>query len=213
MYAISNEDIKTLVEDINFIKSLDITHISTYSLILEDHTKLKIAGTNYIDEDIDREMYDLICSSFKDFDHYEISNFAKKKEYRSKHNLKYWLNCEYYGFGLGASGYEENVRYSKTRSITKYLNGDYIKDNGIEYLSMKDKIYYDIILNLRTLDGIDLDLFYKKYGKELKYYYNYSDLVRNKILSINNNRLAIPQNLWYISNSVIVRLLENEVVK
>lgn len=213
MYALPNESLDMLKEDIKFIKSLDITHISTYSLILEDHTKLKINNTNYIDEELDRKMYDLICEELKDFDHYEISNFAKSTEYRSIHNQKYWQNKEYYGFGLGASGYEGNVRYSKTKSITKYLKSDYMMDNGIEILELKDKIYYEIIMNLRTSDGIDLFEFKRKYDKDLIEYYDYKSLLEDKILNLENNKLVIPKNMWYISNSVIVRLLDSEVSK
>lgn len=213
MYALPDESLEVLEKDIDFIKSLDITHISTYSLILEEHTKLSINNTKYIDEDLDREMYDLICNKLSDYDHYEISNFAKSKEYRSKHNMKYWKNKEYYGFGLGAAGYEGNVRYNKTKSITKYLNSDYMMDNGIEILELHDKVYYEVIMNLRTSDGIDLIDFKNKYNKELKDYYDYSSLVEEKIIKLENNRLVIPENLWYISNSVIVKLLDSEVIK
>lgn len=211
MYAIPKETIEVLKKDIEFIKKLNITHISTYSLILEEHTKLTIQNTKYIDEDLDREMYDLICNELKDFDHYEISNFAKSKEYRSRHNLKYWKNLEYYGFGLSSSGYEGNVRYSKTKSITKYLNHDYIKEDGIEFLDLKDKVYYEVIMNLRTRDGIDLIEFKNKYNKELIEFYNYKELLDDKLLVLENNNLSIPYELWYISNSVIVKLLEKEV--
>ena len=97
IYAINNESLIDLLEDIKFIKNLDITHISTYSLILEEHTKLYIEGYKYIDDELDRSMYDLICNELSEYDHYEISNFAKSKEYRSHHNLTYWKNNEYYG--------------------------------------------------------------------------------------------------------------------
>lgn len=210
MYAIKNETLEILQEDINFIKTLDITHISTYSLIIEKNTKLYIKKCDYIDEDLDRKMYDLICHELKDFDHYEISNFAKKKEYRSKHNQAYWKNLEYYGFGLGSSGYEGNVRYEKTRSINKYLNHDYIKDNGIEFLTNKDKIYYEIILNLRTKEGINLIEFKNKYKNNLEYYYNYKDLLYKNYLVKKNNHIFIPENLYYTSNTIIIQLLEGE---
>ena len=211
IYAINNESLIDLLEDIKFIKSLNITHISTYSLILEEHTKLFIEGYKYIDEDLDREMYDLICTELKEYDHYEISNFAKDKKYRSRHNLTYWKNNEYFGFGLSSSGYEGQVRYEKTRSINKYLNHDYIKEDGIEYLSTKDKIYYEVILNLRTKDGIDLDEFKKRYSTTLDKYYDYQELINHKHLVLENNHLFIPYDLWYISNSIIVELLEGEV--
>ena len=212
IYAIKDESIEDLLEDIKFIKSLDITHISTYSLIIEENTKLYIKGYQYIDDELDRKMYDTICNELSDFTHYEISNFAKEEKYRSKHNMTYWKNNEYYGFGLGASGYEGQVRYEKTRSINKYLNHDYIKEDGIEYLSTKDKVYYEVIMNLRTKDGIALDEFKKRYNYPLEHYYNYKELVKDKLLIEENNHLYIPYNLWYTSNSVIVKLLEGEVV-
>ena len=211
IYAIKDETIDVLLEDIKFIKSLDITHVSLYSLILEKNTKLFINGYKYIDEDLDREMYDLICRELKEFDHYEISNFSINKKYRSKHNMTYWKNNEYYGFGLGSSGYLGQVRYTKTRSINKYLDHDYMMEDGIEYLNTKDKVYYEVILNLRTSDGIDLDIFKKKYNNSLDYYYDYKKLVNDKLLIEKNNHLFINPSLWYTSNSVIVKFLEGEV--
>ena len=211
MYAVRDENINDLLDDIKFIKSLDITHVSTYSLILEEHTRLYIDGYKYIDEELDREMYDLICRELSDYDHYEISNFSKSKKYSSRHNMPYWKNLESYGFGLGSSGYEGNVRYNKTRSITKYLEHDYMMDNGLELLKTKDKIYYEVILNLRTSDGINLVDFKNKYNKELSDYYKYDDLVTEGLLVMDKDKLFIPSDLWYISNSVIVRLLEGEI--
>ena len=211
MYGLKNETLDILKKDLEFVKSLDITHISTYSLILEEHTKLFIEGYKYINEDLDRDMYDLICNELKEYDHYEISNFAKNSKYRSRHNMTYWKNNEYFGFGLSSSGYEGNVRYTKTRSINKYLKHDYMMDDGIEFLNTKDKVYYEVILNLRTKEGINLEEFEKRYNKPLSSYYDYKQLVKDKYLVLNNNHLYIPYNLWYISNSVIVKVLEGEV--
>src|SRR5699024_8405529 len=112
--------------DLKEFISLDIPHLSIYSLILEDNTKLKIAGYEEISDDESRKMYDYIVSFLKKYNyiHYEISNFSKDG-YFSKHNLTYWNNNHYYGFGLGASGYFNNVRYTNTRSITNYIKGNY----------------------------------------------------------------------------------------
>ena len=67
-------------------------------------------------------MYELICKKLKEnnFLHYETSNFSKIG-YESKHNLTYWNNDHYYGFGLGASGYIDNIRYTNTKNINEYL--------------------------------------------------------------------------------------------
>lgn len=210
MYALPNETKEDLQKDLDYLLSLKVEHISTYSLIIEPHTKLSIANIKNIDEDLDCEMYELICSELhkNNYAHYEISNFSKKG-YESKHNLCYWNNNTYYGFGLGASSYLNNQRITNTRSITKYLKGLYQLEK--EILKKEDIIEYEIILNLRLSCGIDLDRFRKKYSKELKEVYNYQPLLDNDLLIQDDKQLFIPENKWYISNEIILKLLEGEV--
>ena len=207
MYALPGESLDDLKEDLSFILSLDVPHISTYSLIIEEHTKLGISGTKNISEDLDSEMYEFICNELRNnnFLHYEISNFCKEGYY-SRHNLCYWDNSNYYGFGLGASGYIDNRRYTNTRSINKYIDGEYILEEEIldDYLTME----YEVILNLRKSSGISLDKFFDKYGISFSDYCDYSKLVSDKLLVLDNNNLYIPEDKWYISNEIIVKLLE-----
>lgn len=209
IYAIPKETIDILKEDIEFIKELDIPHISTYSLIIEPHTLLSINNTHNIDEELDSKMYEYICKELKDigYNHYEISNFSKEG-YESKHNTCYWNNDYYYGFGLGTSSYIDNKRITNTRSITKYIEGKYKLDE--EIINKHDEIEYEIILNLRKSTGINLTNFKNKYNKELNDLYNYNYLLDNKFLELDKDNLYIPENKWYISNEIIVELLEGE---
>ena len=203
MYALPGETIDDLKCDLDFIKSLDIEHVSCYSLIVEDHTKLGIKNTENIDGDLDYQMYLEICKFMSDngFNHYEISNYSKKG-YESKHNLVYWNNDKYYGFGLGASGYIDNRRTTNTRSISNYLKGKYLLEE--EILEKDDLIYYEIILNLRKSSGIDLEKLYSLYNVKL----DYTELVNLGLLKLDENKLYIPEDKWYISNEIIIRLLE-----
>ncbi len=209
MYALNNEKIKDLEKDLDFISSLKVTHISTYSLILEEHTKLYIDRVTNIAEDLDLKMYQFIENYLKKlgFDHYEISNFSLPG-YESKHNLVYWKNLEYYGFGLGASSYLGNKRINNTRSITNYLALKYIKD--YEELNKHDTMEYEIILGLRTKYGIDKEKFKKLYGSSIDKCYNYSDLINNSFLIEDDNHIYIRSDKWYISNEIIVKFLEGE---
>ena len=203
MYALPEESIDDLKRDLDFIYSLNIEHVSCYSLIIEEHTKLGIKDVKNINEELDYEMYNVICDSMKNhgYKHYEISNFSKDG-YHSKHNLVYWNNLEYYGFGMGASSYIDNRRCSNTRSINKYLNGNYLLEE--EYLELEDLVYYEIMLNLRKSEGIDLDKLYSKY----KVCIEYQELVKLGLLEVNKNKLYIPEEKWYISNDIIIRLME-----
>ena len=198
IYALPVEDISILKNDLDYIFSLDIEHISTYSLMIEDHTMLKINNIENISEELDYEMYKLICKEMKknNYYHYEISNFSKSG-YESKHNLCYWNNDNYYGFGLGASSYIDNKRITNTRSINKYLKGNYRLD--IIELSNKDLIEYKIMLNLRKAEGISLE--------EVKL--DVRDLVKEGLLIEENNRVRIPEEKWYVSNEIILRVLED----
>lgn len=207
MYALPTENMAILNKDLDFFFSLDVNHISTYSLIIEDNTKLKIRNVKNISEDIDFLMYQNICKRMKDnnYLHYEISNFCKKG-FESIHNLCYWKNEEYYGFGLGASSYIGNKRFTNTRSYTKYFKKDYLSYE--ELLTINDKIEYEIILNLRLKRGISLKEFYDKYKIELSNLYNYEPLITDKVLLLEKDNLFISEEKWYISNEIIRRFLE-----
>ena len=115
IYALPGEKISVLKKDIKLLLKLNPEHISTYSLMIEDNTFLKYKKINTIPEELDAFMYEYICKKLRKhgFKHYEISNFAKDG-FESKHNLVYWNNEEYYGFGCGASGYIAGVRYDNT---------------------------------------------------------------------------------------------------
>ena len=110
--------------DLNNFVELDIQHISTYGLKVEEESYWgKNPPENLPDDDIQADMY-LIINNFLEkngYIRYEISNFARKG-FESKHNLNYWNNEEYYGFGLSAHGYLEGVRYSNFCNLQDYIN-------------------------------------------------------------------------------------------
>jgi len=209
IYALKDETIEILKEDLDFIMKLDVPHISTYSLILEENTKLFIRKEKNIDDDIDFEMYQFICNYCKehDFHHYEISNFAKSG-YESKHNLVYWNNEEYYGFGLGSASFIGNKRINNTRSINKYLKGTYCYN--FENLTKYDKISYEIILNLRLDHGICKKTFYDKYKVSIQEVFDYKDLMDKGLLSETDDNVFIKEEHFYLLNEIILRFLEGE---
>ena len=201
------DDINILKSDIDCFLKLDIPHISTYSLIIEDNTMLKINGMKNIDEDIDYEMYKYIEDTLEknNYIHYEISNYAKNG-YQSKHNLVYWNNEEYYGFGLSSTSYINNKRITNTKNLRKYLNGEYL-DTSV-YEDKDIRMENEIMLGLRKFDGIDLDRFKEKFNVSLEDIYNIDNLVRNGYLIRDNNCIKIDKKYMYISNEIIVRILE-----
>ena len=206
MYAFKNQTIKDLDEDLEIIIDLEIPHISTYSLIIEKNTRLYINHDESIDEDLDYEMYQHIMNKMQrnGYLHYEVSNFSKKG-YESKHNLVYWNNLQYYGFGLGASGYLQDIRYDNTRSINSYLNGNYLYEQN--RLTRNEVIENEFILGLRKIKGINKKIFFEKYHINIENMKNVKELLTNSKLIDDGENIYINKDYLYLSNDILIAFL------
>ena len=206
IYGIPKESISMLKNDLNKIVSLNPDHISTYSLIIEDNTYISYLGINPIDGDLDYEMYKRICKylSKNGYIHYEISNFCKKGK-ESRHNINYWLNNNYYGFGLGAHGYIGNIRYENTRSLTKYNDMNYkLKE---ELISIDEDMDNYVMLGFRLLKGIKLEDFYNRYKINFQDKYNINELLKEKKLIYSDGYLKINPKYIYVENEILIKML------
>ena len=199
------DDINILKRDIDCFLKLDIPHISTYSLILEDHTVLKINNMKSINEDIDYDMYKYIENVLEDnnYIHYEISNYAKKG-YESKHNLVYWNNDDYYGFGLSSTSYLNGMRRVNTKNLSKYLNGVFTYYEEYEDISVREE--NEVMLGLRKLKGINVKKFKDRYNKDINEVFNTKELLEEGYLIKDKNYIKINKEYMYISNEIISRL-------
>ena len=200
IYGLNIENLDILNEDLDDILDLNVPHISCYSLIIENNTILNNKGIKEISEDLDYDMYKLINNRLKDYNHYEISNYAKDG-YESRHNLTYWNNEEYYGFGVGASSYINNRRINNSKDILSYLSKEYRSNE--EELTIEDKISYELILGFRKTKGINMNNFHKKYNKDILSLYNIKDLVKEDKLVIKDNYIFINDKYLYIENEIL----------
>ena len=198
---------KLLEKDIENIMDLHVEHVSCYSLTVHPNTVFYINGIEPLPSDQERELYDLVNEKLVNsgFIKYEISSWSKGKE--SLHNLTYWRNQEYFGCGLGASGYVNGVRYKNVSNIQKYLNGICIEEK--EEVSVKDDIEYEIMLNLRTRYGINLDLFKEKYNFDLakEKEEEINELIKSNLLKIENNCLIATYEGSMILDQLILKLI------
>lgn len=207
MYGFKNQTLKDLEKDLDKIIKLNPKHISTYSLIIEPNTIFEIKKYKKIDEDKESKMYELIKEKLKasGFIQYEISNFSKKN-YESKHNLTYWNNENYYGFGLGAAGYIENQRYENTRNLSKYLQGKYIKVS--HKLDKNETLQNEFMLGLRKIKGIDKIKFKEKYGIKVTDIKEVKNLINQNLLIEKENNIFINSKFIYTSNEILLRLID-----
>lgn len=204
------DDLEKVKTDISKFLMLDIPHISCYSLIIEEHTKLSIDKKTYIEEDIDKEMFDYINDTLvkNGYLHYEISNYAKPG-YQSIHNKNYWLNGEYYGFGLSAVSYLSKHRLTNTKNLTKYLNGNYQEEDNYEDVFINKE--NDLILGLRLIDGVSITKFNQKYQDDLINKEIIQKLLNDKYLIIENDYLKCNYKYIYLLNSILEKILGSEL--
>ena len=205
-----NEDTKIVKNDIEKFLELDIPHISCYALIIEEHTKLYINNYKNIYDDTEFKMYKYICDNLRKhgYNHYEVSNYAKDG-YESIHNKNYWLNGNYYGFGLGAVSYIDNYRITNTKNMRKYLDGNYILDKVYEEENTRKE--NDLILGLRMTKGVNITLFNQKYGDDLLDRKIIKELIDNGYLVPENNHLRCHEDYFYVQNMILEKIIGSEL--
>ena len=202
IYALATEDMFVLKSDISKYLKLGVDHISIYSLIIEDHTVLHNKNIKNIDESLDYKMYKYICRKLKrkGYNHYEVSNFARNDK-SSKHNLTYWDNDEYYGFGLGAHGYINNIRYENTRSLNNYLDSNFRLNEVL--ISTQEEMENQVMLGLRKLKGISISEFKKRFNRDIFEVFKIQEVIDKGYLINKGDYLFISEDKIYVMNEII----------
>ena len=201
IYGLKEETLNDLKKDLEKFLKLDVSHISIYSLILENNTILKINNYEEIDDNLSRDMYDYIRKILKknNYIQYEISNFSKKG-YCSSHNITYWNNEEYYGFGLSASGFINNKRYTNTKGINNYLKSNYVFEEKKQ--TLKENMENYMILGLRKIEGVSISKFKSKYNKNIEDVFNVNKLKKK------GDYYYIPSSNLFVSNNILVDFID-----
>ena len=205
IYGVTS-DVEKVKNDINKFLKLDIPHVSCYSLILEEHTKLYIDNYVSINQDIDYKMYKYINDTLSNsgFNHYEVSNYAKPR-YESIHNKNYWLNGEYYGFGLGAVSYLDNRRITNTRNLSQYLKGTYLSSTVYEDMQVRKE--NALILGLRLIKGINIDDYNHQYDTNLLKKPVIMELIKDDYLVVEEGNIRCNNKYLYLENSILEKII------
>ena len=138
MIGLPNQRIEDVKESLNEIINLKPapTHISVYSLIVEEGTVIAQKIENHqleeMDEDLERNMYWYVKDTLElnGYKHYEISNFAKEGK-ESKHNMNCWLQKEYIGIGVAAHSYINGIRYANCETIEEYIDNMKVENSEL----------------------------------------------------------------------------------
>ena len=207
MIGLPNQSIQNIKESLNKVITLNPEHISVYSLILEEGTKLyKKYEENEIelpDEELERNMYWYVKNTLENngYNHYEISNFSKKG-YESKHNINCWEQKEYIGFGLNAHSYVDGVRYSNTEILEKYIKGS----NKIihEKQTIEDMKKEYMLLGLRKIKGVSIQKFEEKFVENPIFLFRneLNKLVEQELLEVDGDVIKLTNKGLDLANIV-----------
>lgn len=179
MYELPGQSVMDFRKSLLWAVHLPITHVSVYSLILEEGTRFaQLADKGKLLRPTEEEswaMYQDMCRILPHygFERYEISSFARKG-YRSRHNQKYWELSDYLGLGPAASSRIGRTRFTISPGVRMYekdlLTGSAPAEER-EELTEKDEMEEYCFLHLRMKEGIPLDDFEHRYGHPLSFWY------------------------------------------
>lgn len=202
---------------------LELPHYSTYSLILERKTifynLMRKGRLQLPNQDTEADMYqdaiDLMATH--GLAQYEISNFAKPG-YQCQHNLLYWRNDHYFGFGAGAFGYVGRDRYHNFGPIQQYLAP--LHDHKVPVIEhhlvpLEEQVEEEMFLGLRTREGVSRQRFADRYHMSVEAVYGelLDQLVAQQLLEVDDQRIRLTNKGQFLGNEVFQQfLLDDQLV-
>ncbi|HNZ64974.1 MAG TPA: radical SAM family heme chaperone HemW [Smithella sp.] len=173
IYGIYGLGIKSWKNTLQRAVSFAPEHLSCYQLSLSENTplykKYSSEGWKLPVENMELKLFLTTAEYLENagYIHYEVSNFAHRDKFQSRHNQKYWRHTSYLGLGPAANSFLDNKRWWNKSSVKTYLkeiSGGRMPVQDSEILSMEQLQLEALFLGLRTKAGIDLKHYKTKYG-------------------------------------------------
>lgn len=207
IFAIPGQTVEMIDYDLDKLSTLDISHVSYYSLILEDktyfyHQYLK-GNFEPMDEDNEAIMFEHVMKKLTQmgFEQYEVSNYAKHGHY-SMHNSIYWTLGDYIGVGMGAHGLVDGYRTYNERGLHQYLD-HFIKEKVFQ--TEDDKLQDELIFGLRLTKGIYIPYIEKKYNINLlEKYPKILEKIELGLVEIEDNYFKLSKKGMMLGNQVFM---------
>lgn len=201
------------------VHKMGCTHVSVYSLILEEDTPLhKMVCKGEVKLPKEEKVLGMYNYAYKflqenGYNRYEVSNFASE-DFECKHNRNTWQMHEYIGLGVGAHGYIDGIRYSNIDTIEEYIKLVSLGNKPIEEderISNQEMFEETLMLGLRTRYGVNLVDIQSKFDidilkvkdNEIKYF------IKEGLISIKNNNLVVTSQGMPVLNKIILELVAN----
>ena len=214
MLGLENQTEQDVKDTIDLAVLGGAKHISAYALKPEEGTPMfgKYLNGDLPSEDETAELYEVAKNYLeeKGFFRYEVSNFAKEG-YKSKHNLNYWNRGEYIGFGVSASSFIQERRFTNTEKIDEYtaciLRGK-VAEIFSEDIQGDEREFEYIMLNLRKDEGFLLSDFKERFG--YSFTEKYADRIKlvKKYIHLDEEKIAIKPEYIYVQNTIIIYFMD-----
>lgn len=217
MYALPTQTMEQWDESLNELLQLPITHVSAYSLKIEEKTvfyqKWRKGQLSLPEEEFEALMYERMRSVLTEagLNQYEISNFAAPG-FESRHNLTYWENREYYGIGAGSHGYTDGVRTINHGPLPKYMRA--IAEGSLPYLethrvTKEEKMEEFMFMGLRMRSGVSRNEFLSRYNTDIDAAFPgiIAELSERGLLTENDDRLFLTEEGLLLGNEVFEKFL------
>jgi putative oxygen-independent coproporphyrinogen III oxidase len=216
MYAIGDETLEILDQDIDFVLTCKPDHISIYSLILEEKTTLhhlfQLGQYKRFSEDLESDMYFHIRNRLLNvgYIHYETSNYGLPGKF-AIHNLKYWNHTPYLGIGAAASSFDGTRRTTNPKNLKQYYQ--YVSHGDethleTELLTEIDLMKEMIIVGLRKTDGISMDQFYERFQISMFEQFPIIEvMIETHWLVEENRNIRLATDKLYLANAVLEKFI------
>jgi oxygen-independent coproporphyrinogen-3 oxidase len=216
--GLPGQTLREWAENMEAALALRPPHLSLY--LLEVHSGTPLAAQlregrwPQPDPDLAAEMYRLLVERTRaaGYEHYEISNFCLPG-HEARHNLKYWTNAPYYGFGSSAHSYDgARLRRSNERDAARYCELLETKGSAVvetNELSARDAAAEALFLGLRLMRGVDLEAHHAQFGTDVRREYA-ADLSRFReadLIEINGDLLRLTPSGVLLSNEVFAAFI------
>lgn len=217
IFAIPGQTLAMLDRDLDALVALEPTHLSTYGLTYEPNTpltaKLRVGQVSRVDEDLEREMYELILTKLEaaGYEHYEVSNWAKADpdtDYRCRHNLAYWHNKNWLGVGPSAASHVKGQRWRNAPNLSQYLAGSPdppMQDH--EQLDAAGRFAEQLMLGLRLREGIDAEWFDQHPALRDDQRETVNEWINLGVLERTHGQLRLTRKGLFVADTVIAKLL------
>ncbi len=204
------ESARQFYNTVEQVTQLPLQHLSLYALEIHEGTEFEKLCKSFPHSDDElADMYDYAKAAFEraGFLRYEVSNFAKVG-YECKHNLTYWTENRYFGFGAAASGFVGNIRYGNAFDIGKYIDSNGRDLEYKEKISLKEEMFEYVMLALRLQNGFSLADFKNRYGADFCKCFPACDrLIDDGFFVKSCGRVFVRDDKFYVLNSILTELM------